>query len=241
MAKLGLALLSVCSLLTFLNAPVVTSRASEASAVVLAGDTAPAPSEAGWPHKLFADLCGPIDVDEFHRLRDRLDARVRDNEELSRMEAEVADAVRHDCRDPGIAADLMRGVAWNWKVQGDLVRADQLYRQAYAIYDLAPDDRLGKEALLQEWAELKLAAGESDQAINLAKLRTTLARKHASDDASFDDHASTTLIAALNFQAYVLDKAGLADQARTAKQEADQLWAQLKPCPTPCTPFHRVK
>jgi tetratricopeptide (TPR) repeat protein len=241
MAKLSLIVVNVL-LLTFLFGDVSRSRALEANFVKLT-DEASSPSEdtdraRNFQSQSIAKLCSQetasVEVDEFHRLRDRLAAGVNDKEELSRLDAAVVQA-RHDCSltphngHALVVTDLMGLLAANWKQQGNLGRADQLYQEAYEILH-ETDNPIPEMGILQDWANLKLAAGEPQRAIEITKLRTTEARKEYETGRSAKEVSSIELIAALKFQAMVFDKVGLADEAHAAKQEADQLSAQQKPC-----------
>jgi hypothetical protein len=243
MVKLGLIVICVLSSLTFAFAFMVRSEAAEVNPVVPAGETRSTNGDTDQTKnqrlQSTANLCGSIDVDEFHRLRDRLDAGVSDKAELSRIDAEVA-AARHDCRTPTIAAYLMNLLAVNWKVQGDLDRADRLFQEAYASLDGDPTDPiLDRIAILDDWATFKLAAGEPDRAIEIAKLQTAEARKERERETSSDRFSTDILIDALKFQARIFEKVGLAGEARAARQEAEQLAAQQKPCSGVCAFTHR--
>jgi tetratricopeptide (TPR) repeat protein len=242
MAKLGLIVLSVLSAITFSVADLNRIDAVKAHSVTLATEIN-ASNGAGYRAKnpqlqptgtLCPQATGTVDDDEFHWLRDRLGARVSDKAELSRIDAEVAQA-QHDCslkRNTGeliLVAALLQMVGENWHEQGNFGRADQLYQEAYAILRNNTDDPMD-ESLLQDWASLKLAAGEPQRAIELAKLRTSEARKEYEGGPSAKEVSGVRLIVALKFQAWVLEHVGLAEEARSAKQEAEQLSAQQPPC-----------
>jgi hypothetical protein len=116
MVKPSLIVISVLSSLTLAVAYMARSEAAKVNPIVPAGKTRSTNGDTGQTKDLrlqsTANLCGSIDVDEFHRLRDRLDAVVSDKEELSRIDAEVA-AARHDCRNPTLAAALLSLLAVN--------------------------------------------------------------------------------------------------------------------------------
>jgi tetratricopeptide (TPR) repeat protein len=242
MAKLGLIALSILSAITFAVVDIGRADAVTVNSVTLADETSSSNNDMDRAKALqlqpIAHVCpqatGKVDVNEFHRLRDQLSARVRDKEELSRIDAEAAQA-QYDCSlkrhtgEPILVAGLLRMVGENWHEQGNFGRADQLYQEAYAILRNNTDDPMD-ESLLQDWASLKLATGEPQRAIELAKLRTSEARKEYESGPSAKEVSGVRLIVALKFQAWVLEHVGLADEARAAKQEAEQLSAQQPPC-----------
>jgi hypothetical protein len=242
MTEPGLIALSICLLLAFSAGHPVGLGASKVNTVVVAAETPSTANDSEQRNnpqsrstgKLCVPETGWTDVDEYHRLRDRLEAGVNDDEELSRIDAELAEA-RHDCSIVSTAADLMDSLAANWKKQGNPSRAEQLYREAYALLNDDPTDPiLEKMALLQDWASFEFAAGEANRAMDLAKLRTTEARKEYDSGKSSKEFSSDVLIDALKFQARLFQKAGLADEADAARQEAEQLAAQQKPCSGLC-------
>jgi tetratricopeptide (TPR) repeat protein len=247
MAKLGLIVLSVLSAITFSVADLNRIDAVKAHSVTLAAEIN-ASNGAGYRAKnpqlqpigkLCPQATGTVDDDEFHWLRDRLGARVSDEAELSRIDAEVMQA-QHDCLlklhagDPMLVSGLMQTLAGNWREQGNPERADQLYREAYAILRDYTDAAMLKMPLLQEWVSLKLAVGEPQRAMELAELRTREARKEYESGPSAIEVSSGDLIDALKFQAWVFEWVGRADEARAAKQEAEQLSAQHPPCSDVC-------
>jgi hypothetical protein len=244
MVKLGLIVLSVLSAIVLSIADIGRSRPLEVDSVILAEETtsphhdmnrAENPSSPSIV-KVCPPPNGSVDGNEFHRLRDRLSAFDSDKEELSRIDAEVVQA-QHDCTfaqyrvvDPALVADLLQMVGENWHEQGNLGRADQLYQDAYAILHDRSHEIVDEQYLLQDWARLKLAAGEPQRAIEFAKLRTKLARQEYENESIAKEISGLHLIDALKFQAWVLEHVGPADEARAAKQEAEQLSAQQPPC-----------
>jgi hypothetical protein len=242
MTKLGLIALSICSLSAISTGHPARLGASEINTVVVAAETPPTANDSEQRDnpqsqstgKLCVGETGWTDVDEYHRLRDRLEAGVNDDDELSRIDAELAEA-RRDCSIVSAAADLMDALAANWKKRGNPSRAEQLYQEAYALLnDDATDPILEKMAILQDWASFEFAAGEAHRAIDLAKLRTAEARKEYDSGKSSKEFSSDVLIDALRFQARLFQNAGLADEAEAARREAEQLAAQQKPCSGLC-------
>jgi len=242
MAKLGLAL-GVLSAIVFSVPDMGRTGTLMINSVTLAAEMASSNNDADRTKnpqsQPIAKLCpqtnGKVDVNEFHRLRDRLSARVSDKEELSRIDAVVVQA-QHDCLlkrhtgAPILVSGLMEQLAGNWREQGNPGRADELYQEAYGILRDYTDAAMLKMPLLQDWASFKLAVGEPQRAIELAKLRTAEARKEYESGPSAKEVSSADLIGALKFEAWVLEWVGLADEAGTAKQEAERLSAQQKPC-----------
>jgi hypothetical protein len=211
MAKPGLIVLSVLSAITLSVADLNRIDAVKAHSVSLAAEINSS-NGAGYRAKnpqsqpigkLCPQATGTVDDDEFHWLRDRLGARVSDNAELSRIDDEAVQA-QYDCSlkrhtgEPILVAGLLRMVGENWHEQGNFGRADQLYQEAYAILRNNTDDPMD-ESLLQDWASLKLAAGEPRRAIELAKLRTAEARKEYESGPSAKEVSGVRLIAALKF------------------------------------------
>lgn len=182
---------------------------------------------------------GTVDTDKYHAIRDRLSARVKSPEALAQIDAAVVQA-EHDCSssrqsaDSGLVVALMELLAGNWKEQGNFARADQLYGQAYAIVENLEKPTLDEMGILQDWANMKLAMGERQRAEELTRLRTAVARKEYESGKAPIDFSTETLIDALQFQAAVFKKIGLASQARSAKQEAEKLSAEQKPCQGVC-------
>lgn len=244
MLKLGLIVLSVLlAAIAFSIADIGRFGSLKVNSIVLAEETSSPNHDMDRAENLssppVAKVCptpnGRVDIYEFRRLRDRLSDLVIDKEELSRVDAEVVQA-QHDCTsaqhnvmDAGAIADLLQMVGENWHEQGNLGRADQLYQDAYAILH-DRNEIVDEQFLLQDWARLKLAAGEPQRAVEFAKLRTKLARQEYDNESIAKELSGLDLIDALKFQAWVLEHAGSADEARAAKQEAEQIYAQQPPC-----------
>src|SRR5262249_41512359 len=119
------------------------------------------------------DLCpqhGDVETIAFQSLRDRLTSGVADFQRLCEIDTILVSS-EPDCTPPDAAklansafAALLRLLAWNWKEQGALERADQLYGRAYGILAGRPAGGiLLTSAVLQEWALLKLQKGELDR------------------------------------------------------------------------------
>ena len=133
--------------------------------------------------------------------------------------------------DIQLIAGLMRLLAANWKRQGDLNRAEQLYQGAYQLEENTPGEpALGRIAVLRDWADLKVQLGELQRAKELATLQTELARRPNLP------RPSSLLISSLEFQAAIFEKVGLLDEAGAARHEAAKLSAQLDSCEAPCVP-----
>lgn len=198
----------------------------------------------------FEAVCSPItgavDVAAHHFLRDRLVAGVADAQELSRIDIAVHQA-QHDCSlgryigNPGIVANLMSLLAASWQREGNLNRADQLFQEAYSTLGNADYNLLEKLGVLHDWAILKLVSHEPERAAELAQLRTSEARREYEHGTWSKDSSRPLLIDALKFQAILLEKIGLADEARPAEEEAKRLAAEQKPCEGVCgLKFHKV-
>lgn len=237
MAKLRLMALGILSAMTLAAADLNGIDTLKAPSAALATEMDSANSDGDRARqsqlaptaKLCPQTTGRVVTDEFHRLRDRLGNHIRDRQELSQIDAAVVQA-HHDCTgDLDTVAGLMEDVALNWQEQGNLTRADELYQAAYAI-ERDTNDIYGRYSLLEHWAGLKLAAGEPQRAAELAKLLTMQARQQYEGQSIAKELSGVDLIHALKFQARVLEFAGLADEARAAKQEADELTAQQPPC-----------
>jgi hypothetical protein len=182
-------------------------------------------------------LCTPgsasVQVETFRSIRNRLSAGVRGAEALCEIDRALVHA-QHECSqrvsDAQLIAGLMRQLAARWTKEGDLKRADGLYRRAYELND----GLLGGMAILQGWANLKLQLGDPQTAIELANLGITGARTaHATGEMAVG-FSTNVLIDALRFQASVLDRIGLSDDGRDAEQEAETLAAQQAPCTGLC-------
>jgi hypothetical protein len=103
-----------------------------------------------------------IDKETFRSIRDRLSAGANGTEALCEIDGAVVQA-QQDCLssqylgDVELIAGLMHVLAHNWRRDGDLHRADQLFQAAYQLEEKAPGKfALGMVGLLRGWASLKV-------------------------------------------------------------------------------------
>ena len=178
---------------------------------------------------------GSVHVEAFRSVRNRLSAGVTGAEALCEIDRALVRA-QHECSfsqhvgDAELIAGLMRLLAARWTKEGDFERADRFYQRAYEL----DDDLLGKMAILQGWANLKLLLGDSQRATELANLGTTSARRARETGEMAERFSANVLIDALRFQASVLDRLGRGDEAKVAEEEANALAAQQAPCTGLC-------
>jgi hypothetical protein len=118
-----------------------------------------------------------------------------------------------------VLGGLMELVADNWKRQGVLERADQLYGQSYLLMQRTWPYNWATIWVLQDWAMLKLDLGQSERAKELASLQAALAREAYEESAT----AKRILAEALTLQANVLEKIGLANESQVVRAEAEAL------------------
>lgn len=119
-------------------------------------------------------------------------------------------------------AALMEMLADNWKEQGVLERADQLYGRAYVLFQNTWEYNWATVWVLQDWALLKLDLGQPERAKELASLQTELARQAYLADQSASS-SRKRLVEALTVQASILEKLGLGSEAQAARDEAQAL------------------
>ena len=116
-------------------------------------------------------------------------------------------------------ADLMIRLAYNWRQQGELERAEQLAHQANALLEAVDETRLQRISALREWAVIEMERGELQHAAELADREADFARKFQDEVRGSPD----LLIEALVLKASVLEKLGLFSDAARLRQEADDL------------------
>lgn len=167
-----------------------------------------------------------------HRLLSRLlGAGMRDKETLCVIDSAIVNSQR-DCLpvepnfDASFLADLMRRLAWNWRQQGSLERAEQLLRRASAILADADPNGMMRLSTLQAWALLEIDRGKLSHAREIAEQLTALARK----EYHRAPMSSSSLVRALELESAVLAKLGFAGESRAALQEAEALAALPDPC-----------
>jgi len=186
------------------------------------------------------ELCdashGRINVHAFRTVRDRLWSGGSSRSELLEWDAEIGRA--QTCMgmvsigDRVIVSELMRLLAHNWAVQGDLSRADQLYANAYALIKNA-NNILEKLALLQDWSQIEIRLGKKEEAVGLARLQTELARKEF-DAAPTSHFALDALVSALKFQADIFQATGHYREAQASQEEAQRVTATVPSCSGIC-------
>jgi hypothetical protein len=176
------------------------------------------------PPQSLCDHAGkPIEGALFRTVRDILRTGVSDADRLCSLDAAVTWSYNNCSPEvPGVSlmAEAVRLLAGNWRQHGELERADQLYTRANALRstDLGV---LGRIAVMQDWASLKVELGDVDGARYLADMQTTLARMKY--EAQAGDARPEVLIDALLFQARILQELGLASNAQAAREEAKRL------------------
>jgi len=165
-----------------------------------------------------------VNVVVYNFIADLLLNGVTDKQTLCVIDAAVVRSQDH-CVSPGISggvepmAELMRLLALKWERQGELERADQLYRSAYALLEKSSVMSLPKQGVLYYWALLKVKRGETERAVELIRLHTAVARQ----DYEAGKFPVASLISALWWEAALLEKLGLASEAQAARDEAEKL------------------
>jgi hypothetical protein len=183
----------------------------------------PSPNQMPPPQSLCDHAGKPIEGALFRTVRDILRTGVSDADRLCSLDAAVTWSYNNCSPEvPGVSlmAEAVRLLAGNWRQHGELERADQLYTRANALRstDLGV---LGRIAVMQDWASLKVELGDVDGARYLADMQTTLARMKY--EAQAGDARPEVLIDALLFQARILQELGLASNAQAAREEAKRL------------------
>jgi hypothetical protein len=116
-------------------------------------------------------------------------------------------------------ADLMIRLAYDWRQQGELERAEQLAHQANALLEAVGETRLQRISALRAWAVIEMERGQLQHAAELADRETEFARMWHEEVPGSPD----LLIEALVLKASVLEKLGLASDAEQIRQEAKSL------------------
>jgi tetratricopeptide (TPR) repeat protein len=125
---------------------------------------------------------------------------------------------------------LITPLAFRWMKQGNLRRADRLFRESYEIFDRDDFESIGLGHVLRGWALLKLELGETERAKEFADLQLLLERDE------YDDEMPSPMgvVSALEFQAHVLERIGRVEKARAARDEAERLSALPPQCEDGC-------
>jgi hypothetical protein len=132
---------------------------------------------------------------------------------------------QHEClagagaRSAFTMADLMIRLAYNWRQQGALDRANELAQQANVLLQAVGEDKLQRMSALRAWALVEMERGQLQHAAQLADLQTTLARRWYQTV----PNSRAPLIEALELKGLIFEKLGLSNDAQTAREEAEKL------------------
>jgi hypothetical protein len=162
----------------------------------------------------------------YYLIADLLYNDANDQETLCVLDGAVVRS-QHQCALPEMPgksqgvepmASLMRILALKWEKLGELERPDQLLRAADALLEKSRSS-LSKQAVLSDWAFLKVKRGEVDRARELMKLRTAIAR----EDYEAGKFPARTFGADLRWEAQFLEDIGDTREAQALREEAAQL------------------
>jgi acyl-CoA reductase-like NAD-dependent aldehyde dehydrogenase len=116
-------------------------------------------------------------------------------------------------------ADLMIRLAYGWKRQGALDRAEELARHANALLEAVGEEHLLRMSTLRAWAIFEMDRGELAHAANLVEFEVALARRWYEEVPD----SPQLLIRALRLKAVVFEKLGRTRDAEAAQAEAERL------------------
>jgi hypothetical protein len=185
------------------------------------------------PPKL-CDPDGKYDINAYYLLSKRLSHKVGYLPALCTIDEALVQA-QHDCPDDlqgwnyRMIALLMERLAENWARRGVLERADQLYGRAYALFvdvEASFTAHSGRQRVLMGWADLKVKMGDAPSAKELAYLEAGLTRWEHDQGAP----SPWDLVRALEFQADIFERIGLADEAQALVKEAEELASNTNIC-----------
>jgi hypothetical protein len=169
---------------------------------------------------------GRVNEVAYNLIADLLYNDANDQETLCVLDGAVVRS-QHRCASPEMPgksqsvvpmASLMRILALKWERLGELERPDQLFRTADALLEKS-DNSLSKQAVLSDWAFLKVKRGEVDRARELMKLHTAIARS----EYEAGKLPASALGANLRWEAQFLEDIGATREAHALREEAVQL------------------
>lgn len=166
---------------------------------------------------------GPIEGSTYRSIGNILAARVSDTKTLCSLEAAIVWSYNNCAKENpevSLMGESVRLLAYNWAHLGQLERADLLYARAYVLVS-SESGVLGKMAVLKDWTHVKLQLGDAREARRLVRIHTALAREYEASQSS--GLPPQLLINSLLFEARILEQTGLADEARSAREEAEGL------------------
>jgi hypothetical protein len=116
-------------------------------------------------------------------------------------------------------ADLMIRLAYGWKWQGALDRAEELARHANALLEAVGEEDLQRISALRAWTIFEMDRGELAHATELVDFQIALARRWHDEVRD----PPKLLVDALMLKAMVLEKLGRYGDAELVRAEADRL------------------